>query len=70
MAKVGLEDVTPHSLRHTLATRAAEAGMSIWDMMIHFGWKDARQARTYVHLAGEGVPAMAGLTADLWANNP
>lgn len=59
--RAGLDGVNPHSMRHTLATRAAESGMPIWDMMRHFGWADGRQARTYVHLAGDGVQAIADL---------
>ena len=61
-AKAGLAGIKPHSLRHTLATKAAEAGSDPYAMMAHFGWEDIRQSRTYVKLARTGVPAIAALT--------
>ena len=51
-------------MRHTLATRAAKAGTSIWDMMDHFGWANPRMAQTYVHSTREGVAGIANLMED------
>jgi integrase/recombinase XerC len=61
-AKAGIPGVKPHSLRHTLATKAAEEGVDPFAMMSHFGWADIRQAKTYVKLARSGVPAIAALS--------
>jgi integrase len=54
---VGLPDATPHWLRHTMATRYAEAGASTYELRNHFGWS-SRIADLYVHAASDGQTTM------------
>ncbi len=49
VADAGLEDVTPHTLRHTVATELAEAGFTTHQLMAFFGWKTSRMADRYIH---------------------
>lgn len=55
--KAGLEDVkvSPHVLRHTAATLAAENGMSTFHLKEFFGWENVETAEKYVHISGKGV---------------
>jgi integrase len=56
---LGLAGAQPHWNRHTAASIAAENGADLWNLMLHFGWKDTRQAARYVHLARKGVRSIA-----------
>lgn len=49
--QAGVEDITAHSVRKWLATRQAELGMSEYQLMSWFGWKDPKEARPYVQTA-------------------
>lgn len=49
----GLEDVRPHDLRRTVATRAAAAGLSAFALRDMLGWKTTAMPSRYVQLAGE-----------------
>lgn len=57
MAK--LPDVTPHTIRHTMATHAAEAGAGVGDLMEMFGWKSVEAAMVYVHPSGSHLRDLA-----------
>lgn len=45
------EEITFHVLRHTCATRLAEAGMSAWSLREVLGHSDIRTTQIYVHMA-------------------
>ncbi|WP_394648907.1 tyrosine-type recombinase/integrase [uncultured Sphingomonas sp.] len=45
----GLEDVTPHTLRHTCGTRLARQGVSLWDIAGWLGQSHARTSELYAH---------------------
>jgi len=49
VARAGLEDVTPHTLRHTWATWAAQAGVDMWKIAGVLGDTLATVERTYAH---------------------
>ena len=49
VAAAGLQGVTPHTLRHTVATELAEAGFTTHQLMAFFGWKTSRMADRYIH---------------------
>ena len=49
IAAAGLQGVTPHTLRHTVATELAEAGFTTHQLMAFFGWKTSRMADRYIH---------------------
>jgi len=48
-AAAGLEDVTPHTLRHTWGTWAAQAGVSLFDIAGVMGDTMATVEKTYAH---------------------
>lgn len=47
--RAGLEDVTPHTLRHTWATWAAQSGVDMWKIAGVLGDTLATVERTYAH---------------------
>lgn len=48
--RAGLEDVTPHTLRHTAATWMAQAGVPLWEIAGVLGHSDTRMIEaTYAH---------------------
>lgn len=49
--KVGLNDVTPHTLRHTWATDAAAAGVSMWEIAGVLGDTVETVTKNYLHLS-------------------
>ncbi len=46
----GLNDVTPHVLRHTFASQLAIAGVSLYKVQKWLGHKDAATTQIYAHL--------------------
>lgn len=48
-AKVGLDDLTFHDLRHTGSTLAAETGATLADLMKRLGHSSMVAARRYMH---------------------
>ena len=52
----GLMDVTPHTLRHTLASRLVQSGLSIYEVKEILGHSDIQTTMRYSHL--ERVDAM------------
>ena len=50
-AKAGLEDVTPHTLRHTFASRLAMAGVDLRTIQELGGWKTLALVQRYSHLS-------------------
>jgi integrase len=53
IAAAQLGSVTPHTLRHTVATELAEAGFTTHQLMAFLGWKTSRMADRYVHAHAE-----------------
>ncbi|MGE0211794.1 MAG: tyrosine-type recombinase/integrase [Parvibaculaceae bacterium] len=53
--KAGLEDVTPHVLRHTSATHMARRGIPLWKIAKVLGNTVAQVERVYAHHAPEGL---------------
>lgn len=49
----GIENARVHDLRRTLATRAASAGLSAFQLRDLLGWKTVAMPERYVQLAGE-----------------
>ena len=47
--KAGLEDVTPHTLRHTRATWGMQAGTPIWELAQFLGMSVQTLERVYAH---------------------
>lgn len=47
--RAGLEDVTPHTLRHTWATQAARAGVPLWEIAGVLGDDEATVRKNYLH---------------------
>ena len=47
------ETITFHHLRHALATRLAQAGATLDELMTVGGWKTTSQAERYLHLVNE-----------------
>lgn len=47
--RAGFEDVTPHTLRHTWATRAAQSGVPLWDIAGVLGDRLATVEKKYAH---------------------
>ncbi len=47
--RAGLQDVTPHTLRHTFATRLAIAGVDARTIMDLGGWKHLAMVERYTH---------------------
>jgi integrase len=47
----GLSDVTPHTLRHTFASRLAMAGVDLRTIQELGGWKQLRMVERYAHLS-------------------
>lgn len=54
--RAGLENATPHTLRHTLATRLVQSGLTIYEVKEILGHSDIKTTMRYSHL--ERVDAM------------
>ena len=48
-ARAGLEDVTPHTLRHTCGTWLAQQGVPLWQIAGWLGHSDLRTTEMYAH---------------------
>lgn len=48
-ARVGLEDVSPHTLRHTAATWLMKAGVPIWEASQFLAMSEETLIRVYAH---------------------
>ncbi len=49
LQKAGIRDVTPHTFRHTFATRLAQRGVDIYKIAKLLGYKDIRMTLRYAH---------------------
>ncbi len=49
LEKVGIKEVTPHTFRHTFATRLAQRGVDIYKIAKLLGHKDIRMTLRYAH---------------------
>jgi len=49
LKRAGIKDVTPHTLRHTFATRLAQRGVDIYKIAKLLGHKDIRMTLRYAH---------------------
>lgn len=47
--RAGLEDVTPHTLRHTCGTWLAQQGVDLWSIAGWLGHSDTRTTELYAH---------------------
>lgn len=45
----GIENVTPHTFRHTFATRLAQRGVDLYKIANLLGHKDIRRTQRYSH---------------------
>lgn len=60
--KAGLKDVTPHTLRHTFATRLIENGVDLRTVQELGGWSQIKMLERYGHVSqGRKVDAVEGL---------
>lgn len=57
--RAGLDNVTPHTLRHTRATWLMQAGVPIWEAAGHLGMSPQVLQRTYAHHSPEWQKAAA-----------
>ncbi|MBI2470201.1 MAG: site-specific integrase [Planctomycetes bacterium] len=55
LKRVGIEGVTPHTLRHTFATRLAQRGIDIYKISKLMGHKDIRMTQRYAHHCPESL---------------
>ncbi len=72
-AKVGLEDVRFHDLRHTFASRLVQQGVSLYEVMHLTGHKSVSMVQRYAHLAPDfQETAIAALETfgTNWAQSP
>lgn len=60
--KAGLKDVTPHTLRHTFATRLIENGVDLRTVQELGGWSQIKMLERYGHVSqGRKIDAVEGL---------
>jgi site-specific recombinase XerD len=59
MKRVGLHDVRIHTLRHTLATRLIQNGMTVYEVKAILGHSDIRTTMRYAHLEQRQVATKA-----------
>ena len=59
MKRAGLYDVRIHTLRHTLATRLIQNGMTIYEVKAILGHSDIRTTMRYAHLEQRQVATKA-----------
>jgi integrase len=52
----------PHFLRHTRATRMAEAGFTITQLQAWFGWKDSKPVMIYVQRSPKLIEGMGDVS--------
>ena len=57
--RAGLENCTTHTLRHTLATKLIQNGMSIYEVMVILGHSDINTTMIYSHLEQKKVTLKA-----------
>ena len=57
--RAGLENSTTHTLRHTLATKLIQNGMSIYEVMVILGHSDINTTMIYSHLEQKQVTLKA-----------
>jgi site-specific recombinase XerD len=57
--RAGLKGVTPHTLRHTFASRLVMTGMDLWTIQDLEGWKRLAMVERYPH-AIHSTPQAAG----------
>ena len=50
LKRAGIEGVTPHTLRHTVASRLAQRGVDAWRMKDFMGHSSIQMTMRYVHL--------------------
>ena len=66
-----LADVTPHTLRHTFASRLAIAGIGLRTIQELGGWKEIRMVLRYAHLSDQHkVDAVETITGKIAENSP
>lgn len=53
--ELGIQDLRLYDLRHEAASRLAEAGYTIPEMMLVAGWKDPKQAMRYIQLRAKDL---------------
>ena len=72
-AKVGLEDVRFHDLRHTFASRLVQQGVSLYEVMHLTGHKSVSMVQRYAHLAPDfqetAIAALESFGTN-WAQSP
>jgi site-specific recombinase XerD len=59
MRRAGLHDVRIHTLRHTLATRLIQNGMTVYEVKSILGHSDIRTTMRYAHLEQRQVATKA-----------
>jgi site-specific recombinase XerD len=59
MNRAGLHDVRIHTLRHTLATRLIQNGMTVYEVKAILGHSDIRTTMRYAHLEQQQVATKA-----------
>ena len=57
--RAGLDNSTTHTLRHTLATKLIQNGMSIYEVMVILGHSDINTTMIYSHLEHKQVTLKA-----------
>ena len=67
-AKVGLDEMTIHDLRHTGQTLAAQAGATMADLMRRLGHSSMAAARRYLHTVEGRDREIARALSDLAAH--
>lgn len=60
-AKVGLEHVTLHDLRHSAASEMANAGVDLYTVGRVLGHRDSRSTQRYAHLTADTLASAVGL---------
>ncbi len=66
--RAGLREVTPHTLRHTFASRLAMAGVDVRTIMELGGWQHLAMVQRYSHLSPRHKVAAVEQIADLFHN--
>ncbi|OFX03265.1 MAG: hypothetical protein A3E78_12050 [Alphaproteobacteria bacterium RIFCSPHIGHO2_12_FULL_63_12] len=64
IAAAGLKGVTPHTLRHTWATWAAQAGIAMWDIAGVLGDDEATVRKNYLHHAPDHLRSAVNFWRD------
>jgi integrase len=64
-ARVGLDDLKFHDLRHTGSTLAAQSGATLADLMLRLGHSTAVAAQRYLHTVDGRDPEIAAALSRL-----